>query len=406
MKSLLVFLAVGVLSVLASSRAARQAGRSFLLTVLSTSGLAFVLVGALMGPSGAAVYTAADLQAIQPLLSFGLGAAGLFVGLNLESGVLRALPLQVYRAAGAQVLAAMGAVALPLGAVLYASTSLGAFQSLGAGVALGASAGVSSAHYAVLWYRSGRMERARSLGVSILATLDDLGGLLLLAIAMAIGSGATPLHGLALVAVTLCLGVLSGALLAFLTRQVEDPSELVAIVLGGAALVSGAAAFLRLSTLLAGIACGATLAQIGGRATARLWKSLSRMDRPLYLLLLFVIGAQVRLDDWQAWMLVPIFVALRFLAKVYGGRWARKVAGDAVPLPKDVGYALLAQGGVSLCILAETFTLVGRARAQVVFDAGVLGALLNEVLAYTSFPRSFLSSPREAAARMREADLG
>lgn len=404
MKSLLVFLAVGVLSVLASSRAARQAGRSFLLTVLTTSGLVFVLVGALLGPGGAAVYGTQDLEAMQPVLSFGLGAAGLFVGLNLEPGVLRALPMHVYQAAGAQAVAAVGAVAVPLGAVLYASTGLGAFESLGAGVALGASAGVSSAHYAVLWYRSGRMERARSVGAQLLATLDDLGGLLLLALAMAIGSGATPAHGLVLVGVTLSLGVLTGALLALLCRRVEDPAELVAIILGGAGLVSGAAAFLRLSALLAGIACGATLALIGGRSVNRLWRSLSRMDRPLYLILLFIIGAHVRLDDWQAWMLVPIFVALRFLAKIYGGRWARKVAGGTLPLPKDPGYALLAQGGVSLCILAETFVLIGRQRAQVVFDAGVLGALLNEVLASLAFPRSFLTPPREAAALMREGE--
>jgi hypothetical protein len=59
---------------------------------------------------------------------------------------------------------------------------------------------------------------------------------------------------------------------------------------------------------------------------------------------------------------------------------------------------------VSLCILAETFVLVGRQRAQVVFDAGVLGALLNEVLASLAFPRSFLTPPREAAARMREGE--
>lgn len=129
------------------------------------------------------------------------------------------------------------------------------------------------------------------------------------------------------------------------------------------------------------------------------------MDRPLYLILLFVIGAQVRLNDWQAWTLVPIFVALRFLAKVYGGRWALRLTAGALPLPKDVGYALLAQGGVSLCILAETFTLIGRQRAQVVFDAGVLGALLNEILASTAFPRSFLTPP-EKAARMREAGPG
>jgi hypothetical protein len=388
MKSLLVFLAIGVLSVLASSRAARQADRAFL-ALLSTSGLLFLLVGALVGPSALAVYSSADLVALRPLLSFGVGTAGLLVGLNLEPSLLRKLPLPVYAGAAVQSVVVVLAVAVPLAGLLSLTGDLHPAGALGAGVVLGAAAGVSSGHYAVLWYRTGRMERVRSLAVSLFATLDDLVGLVVLAIALAIGAAQALGVGLMQVGLALGLGALCGALVAYLSRRVEEPAELIAILLGGAALSSGTAAFLRVSPLLAGISCGATLAVVGGRNVERIWRALLRLERPLYLVLLFLLGAHVNLLDMEAWLLLPGYVGLRFLGKIAGGRWAKQIAGGALPLPRDVGYALLAQGGVSLCILAEYLTLVNRPRVQLIFDVGVLAVLANEVLASSAFRYSF-----------------
>lgn len=401
MKSLLVFLAIGALSVLASSRAARQADRGFL-ALLSTSGLLFLLIGALMGPSGLAVYSGADLLALRPLLSFGVGTAGLLVGLNLEPSLLRKLPPAVYAGAAAQAVVVVLAVALPLAAILLLTGHLRPAGSLGAGVVLGAAAGVSSGHYAVLWYRTGRMERVRSLAVSLFATLDGLVGLLVLTVALAIGASSSFGRGVVLVGLALALGALCGALVAYLGRRVEDPSERIAILLGGAALVSGAAAFLRVSALLAGIACGATLALVGGRNVERIWRSLFRLERPLYLVLLFLLGAHVNLLDVEAWLLLPAYVGLRFLGKIAGGRWAGQIAGGALPLPRDVGFALLAQGGLSLCILAEYLTLVSRAKVQLVFDVGVLAVLANEALASSAFRYSFRTPRSQLPADLPE----
>ncbi len=73
-----------------------------------------------------------------------------------------------------------------------------------------------------------------------------------------------------------------------------DHGELMAVLLGGVALVSGAAAYLRVSALLAGVACGATLALVGGRAVEQAARALGRFERPSYLLLVFLVGAHVQ----------------------------------------------------------------------------------------------------------------
>jgi len=275
----------------------------------------------------------------------------------------------------------------------------------GSAVMLGAAASVSSAHFAVLWYRSGRMEHLRGLSVALVAMLDDMSGLAVLGVALVFASAVTPGLGLGLVVLAVLLGLVCGALIAYLIHGVEDAAELTAILLGGAALVAGAAAFLRVSGLIAGVMCGATLALVGGTNVNLVFRALGKVERPTYLLLLFLIGAHLDATDWQAYALLPIFVALRFLGKVAGGRLASQVAKGVLRFPRELGFALVAQGGLSLCMVIEYLLLVQRPGTQLVFDVVVLGALVNEALGARAIGLSS-SRPNRAlpgSSRAREA---
>lgn len=385
MNSLVVFLAVAALSVLAANQRLLQAGRFLQLAQLSASGLLFLLLGASLGPHQAAILSSEDLRSSQPLLALGLGLGGLLVGLHLDLGLMRKLPWPVYRAALTQAGAAFLLVALPLAPVLYFSARLSLLGAMGAAALLGAVASVSSGHLAVLWYRSGRMNRLSGLSISLLAMLGDLAGLFVLAIALSFGAAAEPLGGVKLVLLACAVGLSCGALVAFLVRRAADSAELMATLLGGVALVSGAAAFLRVSTLIAGLLCGATLALFGGRSVDRIYRTLSRFERPTYLALVFLIGAHLDLTRLEVWAALPAFVALRFLGKVKGGEQAGRVAQGALHLPPRPGYALLAQGGVGLCMLVEYLLLVPGAGSELVFGVGALAALANEVLASSTY---------------------
>ncbi|MBI3183167.1 MAG: sodium:proton exchanger [Myxococcales bacterium] len=394
MKALLVFLAVAALSVLASSRRLLQAGRFFQLAQLAASGLLFLAMGAALGPSAAGMLSREDLFQSRPLLALGLGLGGILIGLHLDFRLLRGLPTQVYRAAALQSVSAFVLVALPLAPVLFLTSKLSPLGAVGAAALLGAAASVSSGHLAVLWHRSGRIDRLRGLSLSLLAMLDDLSGLAVLALALAFGAADDPASGLGLVAMAALVGLLCGMLAAFLLHGSSGPAERMAILLGSVALVSGAAAFLRVSTLISGLACGAMLALIGGRSADLVYRALARFERPAYLVLVFLIGAHVELGRLEIWAVLPGFVALRFMGKVLGGQLALRAAGDALALPARPGYALLAQGAVSLCVLAEYQLLVPGAASELVLGVGALGALVNEAIASAAFRRSL--SPERA----------
>ncbi|WP_257446074.1 cation:proton antiporter [Archangium lipolyticum] len=385
MQALFVFLSIAALSLLASSRTVLDPGRFPAFAQLAASGLLFLACGAVLGPGSLGVLSSGDLTALRPVLALGVGVAGVIIGLNLEPRLLRLLPREVYAAALAHAGTAFLWVALPLAGPLLFTMNLAPEAAVGAAALLGAAASLSSGHFAVLGYRSGRMERRRGLSVALLTMLDDVVGLGVLALALVFGAAAHPLEGLGLVALALLLGMACGGLLSFLMHGLNDQGELMAVLLGGVALVSGAAAYLRVSALLAGVACGATLALVGGRSVERAARVLGRFERPSYLLLVFLVGAHVQARDMMAWALLPGFLGLRFLGKVLGGSFAQRIAGGTLALPPRLGYALIAQGGLALCLVVEYLSLVPGPLSQRVFDVVVAGAVFNELLGSRAF---------------------
>ena len=399
-QALLVFLAIAALSLLASSRTLMDPSRFPTLAQLAASGLFFLAFGTVLGPVGLEGLSKADLLALRPVLTLGLGLAGILLGLNLEPRLLRLLPGRVYMASLAHAGMTFLWVAVPLLGPLLFTLGLRPEAAMGAAVLLGAAASLSSGHFAVLGYRRGRMERVRGLSVALLTMLDDLVGLGVLAVALVFGAADTPLSGLELVAVALLLGVACGGLLVLLKHGLSDHGELMAVMMGGVALVSGAAAYLRVSVLLAGVACGATLALVGGRAVEQVARELGRFERPAYLLLVFLVGAHVHWRDMLVWALLPAYVGLRFLGKMVGGALARRIAGGMLDLPPRLGYALIAQGGLALCLVAEYLLLVPGPLSQRLFDVVVAGAVANEVLASRAFRHVVAPTP-DAVPRER-----
>lgn len=396
MQALLVFLSIAALSLLASSRAL-DPGRFPALARLAASGFLFLLVGVLLGPSVAGLLSPQNLVSMRPVLALGLGTAGVMLGLNLEPRLLRLLPRPVYSAALAHAGTAFFFVALPLVAPLLLTSGLSLKAAVGAAALLGAAASLSSGHFAVLAYRAGRMDRARGLGIALLTMMDDAVGLGVLALALVVGAASNVGEGLGLLCLAVLLGILCGALLAFLTHALKDLAELTTVTLGGVALVAGAAAYLRVSALLAGVACGATLALVGGRTVERVARALGRVERPAFLVLVFLVGCGIHARDLAAWALVPGFVGLRFLGKVLGGKLAQRLARGALELPPRLGYALIAQGGLALCLVAEYGMLVPGGLSQRVLDVVVVGAVVNELLAGPAFRQVLGTGPARAA---------
>jgi len=145
-------------------------------------------------------------------------------------------------------------------------------------------------------------------------------------------------------------------------------------------LVSGAAEYLGLSPLVAGLFFGAILTNTADNRD-EITRVLESVERPLYFLLLVVAGATwVPSREPWAFAVVALFLSARAVGKLGGARLAARANGVLDRLGKDWGLGLLGQGGLALA-LCINYTFQEAAILQdVVFTGAIASVLLTDFL--------------------------
>jgi predicted Kef-type K+ transport protein len=197
------------------------------------------------------------------------------------------------------------------------------------------------------------------------------------------------------IAVGVASGVLFHLFLGPRDQIAEDDGESRLFVALAAAIViaSGAAYYLNLSPIYTNLILGFILANTGKAHTAAR-ELLAGTERPVYLALLIFAGAAWSSAHVDLLYLAPVFVGLRLVARLIGGRVAGTLAAPAPLRSPSLGRALLAQGGIGVAIALNYGQVYPEQHADVVLTAAILSVLLFEVAAAAE-TSSFLAPPRE-----------
>ncbi|HET8933031.1 MAG TPA: hypothetical protein VFN67_06320, partial [Polyangiales bacterium] len=126
------------------------------------------------------------------------------------------------------------------------------------------------------------------------------------------------LPGTAWLLVTIGLGAFLGMITLLVMRRPKEGPEFVVLTLGMIAFASGTGGFLRLSPVVVAFLAGTCLALLPPLHKQWIAVALRRLERPIYLLSLVVIGALWQVDDWRGWLLVPVFTIARLVGKHIG----------------------------------------------------------------------------------------
>jgi hypothetical protein len=178
--------------------------------------------------------------------------------------------------------------------------------------------------------------------------------------------------------ISIGIGIVSGSLFHLFLGSEKNIDRLF-IGLGGAIiLASGAAAYLRLSPLLPAMLIGMILVNTSANRN-EIKTVLTRVERPLYFVLLIFAGAAWDPGGW-AWVLpTVIFLAVRIGAKL-GGSWFAAWSTNSLPvLGKGWGQALLGHGGLAVAIALNYQTHDQTPLANVVFTATIASVLLTSI---------------------------
>jgi hypothetical protein len=354
--------------------------RRFGLTVLATSGFPFLLLGLLFRELG--VMTDPLLSDLRPLFEFGLGWVGLSVGMNLDIRRFDRLPPSL-----APVMAL--ASVLPILSAGIACTltlaMLGVIPGEGLvrdALILMACAAVSAPANLDLLLRKWRGATQLVLEVTRVDQLAALGIIGFVAIVFRPDRTVTlwhlPRSGWFMM--TLGLGALLGVVLYLLVRKVEDRTEELAILMGGVALASGMAGYLALSVAVVCALAGVVLINFPVRRGERIVRTLREVERPLYFLFLFIIGASWRPGEWQGWVLGAVFAISRAYGKILAARiavWRR----DDFPPWRNLAASLMPESSIAIVVLfsATALEAVTEGAVRWAINAVIVGSIFTEI---------------------------
>ena len=352
-------------------RSASPGGRVVL--VLLPLGMAF-------GPHGLNILSPPVLAALDPALSVIVGVLGVLIGLGLD---LRR-PHERTLLAGAAVEAAFAAVVVAGGA--FAVLALANPDGLGSATpgALAALIGLCAAVSALPaepspgeW--SAPVARLRAMG-SVLP-IAVMGLLVAWFREGTAGAALSTTVQAGLVALTI-----AGAVW-LLVGQTASDSEQRVFAAGALLLVAGAADFLALSVLFAGLATGAAWQVFDGRARDHLARDTRYARHPMMAVLLLVAGASVGFEPAVP-ILLAAYVVCRTAGQITGGWLVRRTL---VPgLPREVGLHLASPGVVAIALALDARGSAAAEAAGLLLPVVVFGTLASEIL-------SWLFAPAEAA---------
>jgi Kef-type K+ transport system membrane component KefB len=352
--------------------------------LLLVSGAEYLILGILLGPSVSGVLSVETLAGFAPLTTLALGWIGAIVGTQFYLPGLVRISGVMYRLAFGEALGTLVLVA-GLELLLFWYVFGLAWQvAIVPAIALGAIAAVSAPTgiEVVARHLMRRGTVVRQLQVA--TAIDALVGIATLGLLLSLYHPGELAAGYRItstewVVITLAIGVTGGALFHLFLGE-DSTVDRLFISLGGAIiLISGAAAYLHLSPLLAAMIFGATLVNTS-RHREVIARTLSTGERPFYFVLLIFAGAAWT-PSLRAWALpVAVFLIVRILGKIWSARLGSRLTGQNAVLGKDWGLALLGQGGLALALALDYVALEGAQLGNIVFTAAIASVLLTDVM--------------------------
>ncbi len=377
-----------------------------------TSGLPFVGLGLLMHAESVNVLNDDVLERLTPLLQFGLGWIGFHTGYQFEARAMDDVP----RGTGSVVvmLTSVPFVLISLvAAMVLGTTGLGpehlldwsqvpveeqdafrdalinfARDAILLGLAGALSAPIAEAVVKVV-------TRATQLARTV-AVLDDVFGVFALALLAAWlrpeSLAGWHLPGVGWLFITLGMAATLGLVVHFSLLSAESTGERTSLLLGSVALTAGLAGAASISPLVVCFLAGVVLRNVPGGNKATLEAAFTRLERPVYLLFLTIVGALWQIDDWRGWLLLVVFVLARVGGRYLGARAARRLPKANRPPSlegtpdRELVLAPMGQLAIALVVTAQTLYDSQAVRAAVTAVIG--GSIVSEILARFALRRS------------------
>lgn len=409
-RAILGLLVVFALAYVLGHPVVRRYEQRFGLSQLFAFGLPFLVLGLLFRVEG--VLSEPVMTAIEPLLILGLGWIGFALGFRFDIRIFDRFPRELLEAFLLTAILPFGVMLAAISAMLAIGEGIDASAAFFRDALVLATAGAMTSRAIISRMQStpgdhGLSARDRLARLIHLEELAGFTGLLVLGAffrADGVDSGwALPPFGWVFVTIggATVLGVLVYASL----TTVHGLGETIAVMLGAIALSAGVAGFLKLSPLIVCFVAGLLLANLPGAWKDEVKQALWRLERPLYLIFLVIVGASWRLDQWEGWVVMALFVVARAGSRFVGVRLLAVRHPDLLSDDEERHLASSPMGGLAIAIVIGAETLFEGPTTSWIVHAVVFGSIVSELLPrFLKTVRPVVTVPAAMLARIAGRD--
>jgi len=367
------------------------------LNYLFLSGFVYIFLGLYLGHHGLNILSPQVLEALDPLISLGLGWIGFLFGFQLERKYLRRFSK---KAVGLSVLKSLFVFLCVFGMMLLLMMPIFPDQPpyllFGTALAFALLATVSSptllnAACFVLPARGDYFYLARFL--TSVSGIWSIVGLSLLFSFWHFPLLETHLiiRGILLLCASTLLPSILGIMFHFLTRKKTSEHEMLVYVLGLVFFVSGAAFYFNLSPLYSSMIMGIVYSNLT-RIHEKLYPLLLSTEKPIYIMFLILIGALWNFRfDWNIVILVAVFTFARIIGYTLLLPLCRLLLRYPTPLPPVYGLAFLSFGGIGVAVAVSLKLAYPLELTDVFLSVALLVIIINELLGPKALQKGILT---------------
>jgi len=388
MKALVAVIVLTALALIGSRRAFVPGKSPFAVQTFFT-GAEFIVIGLLLGSEFLNVIDDATLGQLRPFVCVILGWVGFLFGLQFDRRTVNNLPTGYFTVSAVEGVITLATVLPVAWYLLMRSSTITPDVIAVAAVALAASAACTGLTALTFVEEHGRPPSRQMMSLLRFApSIDPAVGV----IAAGAGLSLFAVHpfdaaGLPIdlqwLVISMCLGLVTAWVFVSLTLTRTSEAELTVYLLGVIALAGGVAFAFHLSALFVSSICGLAVANLTHVRSirGRVMTIMAHGDRFLYVLLLVLAGAYLKLPDIRLFFAALVYVAVRLVGKVVGGFVSTRRLARHHTVPPLFGLGLVSQGGMGLAIIVELRFVVDQPLIESVMSVAIMAIIINEILA-------------------------
>ncbi len=388
-KTILGLVALLALAYLGGHRRVQEWESRLGISQVITAGFPFVALGLIARSPGIGILNDEVLALLAPLLRFGLGWIGFALGFRFNVRLLDELPRGTGTVVSLATSIPFATILFASGLVFYGSALLSGApftdpEFLRDALILGTAGAMTAETAASAMARAGGAEESVR-AVSRITRLEELAGVAGLALLVSFfrpQPAALPwdLPGTLWLFLSLGLGASMGFLVYAVLRLRAGQAESILLLIGSILFASGMASSLRLSPVVVCFVAGVIVENFPGAYQTRVRDVLERLERPIYLLFLVVVGAIWRPGEWRGWALMLAFVGARLAGKWLGVHLSFKEGHLALEPDERRALVLAPMGALPIAIVVSALLLYPGASIPSLVTAVIGGAIVTEVL--------------------------